>query len=77
MASGAIFVSDASTGNGNILRKIRGAINDMLAVTLVMLLRLLTLDSSGQSHVRIGAVMLVTSVSSGTRVILVRLETFR
>ena len=91
-ASAAIFVSDASNGNGNISRKIRDAINDMLAVTLVMLLRLLTLDSSGQIHVRIGAVncfyssrshaariavMLVTSVLSGTRVILVRLVTCR
>ena len=90
--SDAIFVSDASHGNGNISRNIRDVINDMLTVTLVMLVRLLTLDSSGQINVRIGAVncfyssrshavriavMLVTSVSSGTRVILVRLVTCR
>ena len=63
----------------------------MLTVTLVMLVRLLTLDSSGQINVRIGvvncfyssrshavriAVTLVMSVTSGTRVILVRLVTW-
>ena len=90
--SGAIFFSDASNGNGDISRNIRDVINVMPTVTLVMLVRLLTLDSSSQINVRIGAVncfyssrshavriavTLVTSVTSGTRVILARLVTCR
>ena len=38
--SAAIFVSDASNGNGNISRNISDVINDMLTMTLVMLVRL-------------------------------------
>ena len=85
--------SDASNANGNsISNNIRDVINVMMTVTLVKLVRLLTLDSSGQINVRIGAVncfysprshavriavTLVMSVTSRTRVTLVRLVTWR
>ena len=90
--SDAIFVSDANNANGNISSNIRDVINVMMSVTLLMFVRLVTLDSSGQINGRIGAVncfyssrsyavriavTLVTSVSFGTRVILVRLVTWR
>ena len=67
-------------------------INVMMSVTLVMLVRLVTLDFSGQINFRIGTVncfyfscsigvrivvTLVTSVASGTRVTLVRLVSWR
>ena len=43
--SDAIFVSDASNANGSLSSNIRDVINVTMSVTLVMLVRLVTLGS--------------------------------
>ena len=87
-----ICVSVASNANGSLSSNIRDVINVMMSMTLVMLVRLVTLDFSGQINFRIGTVncfyfprsigvrivvTLVKSVASGTRVTLVRLVSWR